>query len=478
MNRPTLTDREATGGDIASRGFEYQKAVMLAWLPDWLSRDDFSALSYELLGDIEVKYFDAACGEIIDFYQVKDRTLTPAELLEIVQDFRRKDEAAQFKYFYIVCSGLSQQAKPVGEDLQRIRRESPLDAPAFYSGATSVKADTRAAFIERVIKTGGDEALGDFILSKVNILYGHGITEAHGEMHFKDALTRRFPEAQDDASIWRDASGIYDRVQRLITSRRGQPITRPQLVRAITNEGELRFPSFDQLELHTTHDSTPYQGSGIKLDWQPFFGGAERIYPETEVWNDKFLEQLGRLKSWIQTNASTRTLLVTGQRRLSSNLALGWTFSAVSGFNLIHEHRGAHWQTDAHPGDKTSPYSFESTFKEGEGNALIVSIAIKQDIAIEVETAVEALGFGESPKLHLSANTPLTSSEQINLAVQEVKSEIAKTLNRTGYSEIHLFLAAPATFALFLGHRLNTLPPIQCYEHRNQNAYVPTCCLH
>ena len=477
MRRSTLTDKEATGGDTALRGFEYQKAVMLAWLPGWLSRDDFSAVSYELLGDIEVKYFNASRGEVIDFYQVKDRTLKPTDLLQIVRDFKRKDEAAHFNHFYVVCSGLSPQAKPLGEDLKRIRRESPPDAPAFYPEDAPVKADTRAAFVERVVELGGDEALGNFILTKVSILYGHGITEANGEMHFKETLAQLFPEVQSDANIWRDISRIYNRVQKLITSRRGKPITRSQLVEAITDKGELRFPSFDQLEIHTAHDDSAYQGSGINLAWQPFFGGTKRVYPAVEVWNGEFVQQLVSLRSWIEANASTRTLLMTGQRRLSVNLALGWTFSAVGGFDLIHEHRGAYWQTNAHPNDGTPPYSFESTFERGKGDELIVSVAIKQNIATEVETVVRTLGFNENPKLHLNANAPLTKPDQVNLAVQTVKSEIAKTLADTGCNEVHLFLATPATFALSLGHRLNSLPPIQCYERRKQNVYVQSCYL-
>ena len=66
------------------------------------------------------------------------------------------------------------------------------------------------------------------------------------------------------------------------------------------------------------------------------------------------------------------------------------------------------------------------------------------------------------------------SDAQANQAVRKVKSAIEKLSSKTQVRKIHLFLAGPAQFALFLGHRLNTLGEIQCYERISLNRYVPT----
>lgn len=473
--RPTFTDREATGGEVASRGLEHQKAVMLARLPDWLAIPGFSAVSYEILGDIEVKYFDPREGEVIDFYQVKDKSLTPTELLEIVHDFQCRDTSASFKHFYIVCSSLSQTANPLGEALQRIRQEAPSDARAFYPEGASVKRDTEAEFLERVTAVGGDEVIGDFLLKKVSILHRHGITEENGAALFTEKLGERFPEAQELSR--REIGEIFSRVQKLLAGRRGQPITRRQIIGAITNGGILPFPSLKPLGVHTLHDNTPYRGNAIVLPWQSFFGGTDRAYPEAEAWNEQLLGQLTKLKEWLQDTAVSNDLLLTGHRRLSANLALGWTFSAVGGFNLIQEHRGELWRTENHPTNETPGYTFSMSYHEGDSNDLIVSIGIGPVIAGEVETAAEVIGLSRAHRLHLYSADPLTRADQINKAVKDVKIRIAKVLSEASCNTVHLFLAGPGTFALFLGHRLNGLAAVQCYEHKAANVYVPTCLL-
>ncbi len=77
-------------------------------------------------------------------------------------------------------------------------------------------------------------------------------------------------------------------------------------------------------------------------------------------------------------------------------------------------------------------------------------------------------------RLYLYSNAALQSDEQTNVAVQKAKSIIQEMISRTQAKKIHLFFAGPAQFALFLGHRLNTLGEIQCYEWVSVDRYVPT----
>jgi hypothetical protein len=474
--RPTFTDREAKGGDIGSRGFEHQKAFMLAKLPSWLASSSFSAVTYELVGDIEVKYFEPVVGELIDFYQVKDKILTPTELFNIIRDFQAKGAEGPFRHFYVVCSGLSQTASPIGEALDRIRREAPDDTAAFYPSRTGLVSNTEADFIARVTSLGGDEIQGRFLLSKVRIMHRHGVTEQSAAALFDNEMHKCFTECHSLAYPERDA--IYPRVRALIEGRRGKPISRHQILSAITHNGALSFPSFKQREVHTLHDETPYRGNAIVLPWQRFFGRKERSYPEADEWVEILLGQLRRLNGWLEESASTRNLRLTGQRRLSANMAFGWAFPAVGGYNIIHEHRGEFWRTNRHPTSDTPAYAFAEQFLPGEGEALILSISIgPNSIGGEVRRAVELLGLGAAAHLELHSTDPLTCADQINVAVKNAKAGLSNALRKSGARTIHLFLATPATFALFFGHRLNGVASVQCYERGAPAEYARTCLL-
>ncbi len=471
--QPTYTDKTATGGDTNTRGLEYQKAYMLANLPHWLAHSAFSAATHELVGDIEVKYFDSAVGELIDFYQVKNYTLTPTQLRTIAEDFQSKVDEGPFRHFYIVCNGLSAEASPIGSALDRIRRQAPADAAAFYPTDTPLDVNTTTDFISQVVKTGGTEDLGRFLLTKVSIEFRHSLNEINAEAMFKHMMQKYYPEVEDLPSS--ALTSLYQRVRALVEDRRGQPITRSQLIHVITGAVALPLPSFDKLGIHTLHDVTPYRGNAISLPWAAFFGGRERSYPDSEQWNDLLLAQLARVQAWLQASDTTKTLLLTGQRRLSANIALGWAFPAVGEFTLVHEHRGSQWRTDQYQTDATPKYDFAPTFQLGENETIIVSIGIGHDIAAEVRQAAETLGLSRAAHLDLHTPLALTCADQVNLAVQNVKVHLKRALHESNAQTIHLFLATPATFALFLGHRLNGVTSVQCYERRAPTEYVPTC---
>lgn len=475
MKRSTYIDKAATGGDINSRGIEHQKAFMLANLPRWLSQSAFSAVTYELVGDIEVKYFEPGVGEVIDFYQVKDYNLKPAELFNILNDFQAKDAEGPFKHFYVVCSGVSKEVGPIEAALDRMRRQAPADAAAFYPPGTALESNTVADFIARVVKRHGTETLARFMLSKVSLDFRHAVNESSAEALFSQAFKECCPEVHDLPG--RQLQAIYQRVRALIEGRRSQPISRGQIISAITGSGELALPSLERLEIHTLHDETPYRGNAVVMPWQPFFGGSERLYPVADEWNETLLGQLGKLKEWLGASASTKNLRLTGQRRLSANMAFGWVFSAVGGYNVCHEHRGSLWRTDRHPTSDTPAYPFTDRFSPGDGEALVVSVGIGPDIGDEVRLAAAKLGLDTASHLNLHSTDPLTCADQINVAVSNAKASLAHALKESGARTIHLFLATPATFALFLGHRLNGVTSVQCYERRAPAEYARTCLL-
>jgi SMODS-associated and fused to various effectors sensor domain len=162
---------------------------------------------------------------------------------------------------------------------------------------------------------------------------------------------------------------------------------------------------------------------------------------------------------------------------LSASLAIGFVFSAVSGFSVEMIYRGNVWATDAHPNSTTPvfPLSQAGSSEDVRGERLVVSIGIIRDIAEEVESDLARHGLVGMPVLHLKGREPIVSPEQANLVTGEIKGLVAKALHRTGARRVDLFFAGPAFLALFLGHRLNATAAIQCYEHVETGCFLPTC---
>lgn len=228
--------------------------------------------------------------------------------------------------------------------------------------------------------------------------------------------------------------------------------------------------------LHTanTKEKT-HHSTAIFLDWQKFFGGNTRYHPPTEEWNTQLIGELKQTQKFILQNHKTRRIKLTGNRRLSTSVAIGSIFSAVSGFAIDMMYRDEIWSTDAHPTSQTPPYPLVPNTVDKTGEQIIISIGILRDIKSEVATNLEQYGLEGLPELHLEAKEAIISPEQANLAVRICKDAIDKALLDSGAQLIHLFIASPAHFALFLGHRLNASAAVQCYEWVSTGYYVPTC---
>ena len=133
------------------------------------------------------------------------------------------------------------------------------------------------------------------------------------------------------------------------------------------------------------------------------------------------------------------------------------------------------WSTDDHPQADTPDYPWEQEIHGDESTGeMVIGISIKKKVANEVERYLGNDGFPRSSTL-LFSDDAILSAAHVNQAVEKAKQMINESGAAVGAKKIHLFIAVPAQFALFLGHRLNAMGDIQCYEYRNTNVYVPTC---
>ncbi|MCC6619353.1 MAG: SAVED domain-containing protein [Chloroflexi bacterium] len=465
---PSLLEAQSRGGDIAEGGFTYQEAVTLAQLPRWLADDSFTELVREAMGDVEARFFVPGRGFMLELVEAKNHTLPPAKFWGEIARFRSLDQGCPGAYrrFSLVAPGLSPTLRPVADGLRRIR-----DPQRFY-GDGPITDQSYHDWLAVVARAGHDEAEARFLFERVDIDDDFAALEKYGEGVFRQALTAQLPGYQDLSDrVLRD---MHSHLATLLRSRRNQPIARRELEATLRDRiATPQRPAERPVILHTaaSDDTT----AGVRFEWAEFFGGHGRDYPPAGQWDARLLGELEETRRWIQRHRGMRRIALTGERRLSAALAIGAVFSAVAGFAIEIHHRGLIWATDAYPTAATPPYPLKSSEPTGRGAHLVISIGILREIATEVEGVLPGLGLSGMPMLRLAGHEPVVSPDQANVLAGQIKAKIALALACAGSTQVDLFFAGPSPLALFLGHRLNAIAPVQCYEWTGPGRYVPTC---
>ena len=462
---------QATGGDIAEGGFQYQASLITAQVPNWLAQDGFTEMIRESLGDVEAKFFVPGKGLRREFVQYKNYRMTPSEFWPEIEHFQRMDLNSPDSYqrFVLACTGVSNILEPILNALRRVR-----DAYPFYNGAQQIQDASYNDFVERVKRLDKSEEMADFLFCKVSFEIDLTDAEDHPRELFSETLFQNYPGFEELPAKYSRAA--YPLLVELIQSRKNQPIYRRELEDVIWKsiEAEKRPESF--IKIHTTHEDSDKGPEGcLQFNWKSCFGGHERNFPSAEHWNRQIIEELQSTKEWLVLTKRSRRIHLSGHRRLSASIAIGYVFSAVSGFMIGMETKEGIWCTEDHPQADTPDYSWERDIRDDELTGdMVVGISVKGKIANEVEQYLETIEF-RGPRLYLFSDTAILSASHANRAVERAKRIIQESVAAVGAKKIHIFIATPAQFALFLGHRLNAMGEIQCYEYQDTNVYVPTC---
>jgi hypothetical protein len=467
-----LLSPEATGGDTAETGFTFQDALILAKLPGWMARDNFTSFTREAMLDAEAKFFVPGHGFRREGLEAKDYSLTPMVFWDEVDTFRRhdRDSPGTYQWFTLVGTGLSAELRPLANGLRRVR-----GAYSFYDPGSGVRDNSYSEYQQRVEKLEQDAAAAQFLFEKVLIETDWSQLNSNAEGVFWQQLQHYLPEFQRyTGAALRQA---YQNLQALLRTRKGQEIARHEVEAALAAALPAPQPwTPEPVRLFTAGSDEPEPDGSIRLEWNRFSGGSDRTFPSRDIWQSDLIAPLVTLREWMVTARRPRRIRLLGTRRLSSSVAIGSVFSAVAGFSLEMEYRdGVWWRTDAHSTRSDPPPSCVASSLGDNGERLLVVVDIIRDVMGEVRTFTAASGMDKQPCLHLKVDAAITSAEQANGLVQLIKREVLSALQRTGAKEIDLFFAGPAPLALFLGHRLNATAPVQCYERVAPGQYVPTC---
>lgn len=474
-SQSSLLRDTARGGDTNEGGINFQAAVTMAHVPEWLAREGFSSMIREGLFDTEALFFSPDQGFNKEAIEAKDHSVTPKEFWDEIDHFKNLDQSSPstYQWFTLASVGLSEALQPLKNGLRRVR-----DPYGFYRHDPSIVNESFNEYVEIVKKLGRDEADAEFLYYKVKIDDDWSLAKNHWQGVFTQSLINNLPHHQDLAG--KITQDIYFNLASFIQGRRNKPIARLEIEEVVSKPVPTTDTRSKQpVKLFTAIDAAPCDGALVRFNWERFFGGTERIHVPSAEWNNGLTRQLTETKKWIAEYRNTKRIRVEGSRRLSASVALGYVFSAVSGFAIDVLQREQVWSTDDHPNTSTPEYKFQVTDSPSTSTSkrLVLAIGIQRDIRPDVERCVDELGLTDEPKLSLFSPEAFQSASQVNIAVREIKGLLTKNLQATGASQVELFLAGPSHLALFLGHRLNATSAIQCYELAGSNKYVPTCFL-
>lgn len=475
----SLLNAEAMGGIRGGKGFDYQDRYTVCHYPEWSLREGFDQLFIEGTGDVDLR-FKTPGAVWREHVQIKDHEVLPAELREVVEGFRRRDEGMQgiYQRFVLASPSLSKKVRPLEAALARLRGAKP-----FYADELSALRATEGD-VRRRLESIQLSAHADFILEKV-------------ELHTAPADFREDTRACDyfvggmlkhpdhQGRIWTAVQPAYAALLRAVSAKRGETLSREDIEATIAEafrEAERKTEPAVILDIHNWYVERFDVEADYELDWSAHFDRADRRVPDRETWNDTLLPELRRTLRGIQEQRTERLLKPRGRCCLSTGIALGASMPRPSGWNLEVQQPTSvsPWRSDAVPRDAYAVKSMTCELSD-EGDA----IAIVIDVAGRARYAVGSyLLSADLPAKALVAIEPPTGAGPNSIAddvgavsfAQGVREKIAEALQRYKVRKTHLFFFGPFGLAAFLGQRLTSLGVVQLYEF-TEPGYAPSCTL-
>ncbi len=448
----SLLDRDATGGVVARKGFEYQDAFVLQHLPEWISQGAFSHFVSESKGDFEACYFCPSFGIRRKAYEAKDYALAESAFWKEINDFKEMYDAApnDFVRFVLVCQSFKSHAQPLISALERLR-----GVGASYPVNSPIVACTRDDITARIVSQGQSKEMAEFVIERVDFLQ---YSAASADASFPGMLEKHLP--QFDFSSKR-AARLRDSCKALIARSTFGPIHRLDIEKAIAEVLDADAPQWLNLP---TEVKMLAQSDGIEdlvLEVGAFLS-AERAQRTCDEW-ETLNQAAVRLAHFISTSRERRSVALDGKQRMSLSCLLGHAFGATKGFSLTIRHNGLLYRTDDHSKSEEDFFAVSERMTGSEASAGVVCIGFPTPVGSDSKTVPET-DFSNLPALDLTSFDAISTIAVLNKAVAEAKLNLIQFRSAYGLQQIHLFLKSPSFFAMSLGHRLNGISNMVLYD--------------
>lgn len=219
-----------------------------------------------------------------------------------------------------------------------------------------------------------------------------------------------------------------------------------------------------------TRTAPPFQPNvGLCLDWTGRFNGREAT---SESWDHHLLPALKTIVATLHAQASGRAIEASGLLAIAAATALGSAFLAPTGLQIS-------WQQITVGGSSQTWSLANPREPSGFTTKTIGADVTARDLAVLVSVAVDVeLAFAASKKdlsrfraitkvtregeLPHDIATPGQAVDTAHIVIESIRRARDKY---PPIETIHLFMAVPVGLAMMIGQLLNTLGPVQTYEH-------------
>jgi hypothetical protein len=219
-----------------------------------------------------------------------------------------------------------------------------------------------------------------------------------------------------------------------------------------------------------TRVQAPFElGTAFAFDWAHRFDGR---LATTGDWSNHLLPALREIADCLQQHAPGRPVVAHGLAALPAGIAFGSVFLTVRGIDLAWRQvtRGRSDELWSLGGEREeSRFRTETSGASPSARDLAVFVSVSENVAVAVMAsrselppfrAVIAVERDGAPPHDL-----VSPGQAQDVALKTVAAIREARISYSGVERVHLFVAAPVGLAVMIGQLLNTLGPVQTYEH-------------
>jgi hypothetical protein len=229
-----------------------------------------------------------------------------------------------------------------------------------------------------------------------------------------------------------------------------------------------------RVTVHTRAVPPIVAGTALAVDWSARFDGR---VTSAETWDDRLLPAMRIVAATLRELAPGRLTEASGLLSLPAAVALGAAFLAPAGVALAWRQPSVGrpdqiWSLDVEREQATIEIDEISGDTNSQDMAVLVSINHDVEEALK-QSEPEVPRFRGHVRLRGPGGQPadlVTPGEAADAARQLVDAIGAAARRYRDIRRIHLFIAAPAGFAVLVGQLLNGLGAVQTYEHVPNDA--------
>jgi CBASS immunity sensor of nucleotide second messenger signals len=259
------------------------------------------------------------------------------------------------------------------------------------------------------------------------------------------------------------------------------PQTRDDIRRQVTGRNLLAREGTLVLAVHAIDDAPTPEQPNVSVNIVDLYDGADafsrRRLRDPEDWSRRVVPALADAVRQLEA-FRTRRVHVVGSMRLPMWFAVGRFLPDVRGWVLSLDQRGEEWSTGATPEPAEVRVLADEAHGVGDTVRLATAIALTHDPSEDVRRLLNRGGLaGHLLTLGPRGEPGQTAVPGADWAIAWVRAARQAARRRAaelGADHVHLFIAAPAGVALFLGHFWNLMPTTTVHEHIPASSYEPT----